>query len=171
MTDDFSGIWDCLASQQVVDAIRYEVSEGKELAEITELICDHCLAPDAYSRPPVGCDNMTIIIIALLHGRTEEEWCSWIKNRVENSIGYAPNPLPQLYSSYRMECFRERLEEYEQVGRPFDRYAPTEDRTEEVSDGHLLSDAEEKKSRDKIDGFKHDDEPYSPVAKIDPELV
>ena len=80
------------------------MSEGKELAGITELICDHCLAPDTDSDSVVGCDNMTIIVIALLHGRTKEEWCSWIKDRVENSIGYkTPNYLPQLYSSYRIK--------------------------------------------------------------------
>jgi len=108
------GIWDCLTSQQVVDVIRYEVSEGKELAEITELICDHCLAPDTSSRLGIGCDNMTILIVALLHGRTKEEWCSWIKDRVENGIGYeTPNSLPQLYSPNRIKSFRARQEAIE----------------------------------------------------------
>ena len=114
MTDDFSGIWDCLTSQQVVDVIRYEVSEGKELAEITELICDHCLAPDTTSRLGIGCDNMTILIVALLHNRTKEEWCSWITDRVKNSIGYeTPNSLPQLYSPNRIKSFRARQEAIE----------------------------------------------------------
>jgi len=114
MTDDFLGIWDCLTSQQVVDVIRYEVAEGKELAEITELICDHCLAPDTTSRLGIGCDNMTILIVAILHGRTKEEWCSWITDRVKNNIGYeTPNSLPQLYSPNRIKSFRARQEAIE----------------------------------------------------------
>ena len=39
-----AGIWDSLSSQDVVNFVRYQVSEGKELTEIGEMICDHCLA-------------------------------------------------------------------------------------------------------------------------------
>ncbi|KAJ8472591.1 hypothetical protein ONZ45_g16601 [Pleurotus djamor] len=67
------GIWDCLTSQQVVDFIRYQVSEGVSLEEIGEKMCDHCLAPDTSSGTGVGCDNMTVLIVALLQGRTKEE--------------------------------------------------------------------------------------------------
>jgi len=40
----FSGIWDCLSSQQVVDFVRYQVFKGKELTQICEMIFEHCLA-------------------------------------------------------------------------------------------------------------------------------
>ncbi|PFH53983.1 hypothetical protein AMATHDRAFT_72999 [Amanita thiersii Skay4041] len=108
------GIWDCLSSQQVVDIVRYQVSEGKDLAEITEMICDHCLAPDTTSRIGIGCDNMTILIVAILHGRTKEEWYAWITDRVHNRYGYdTPTTIPQLYSPTRIMSFRARQEALE----------------------------------------------------------
>ncbi|KIL62948.1 hypothetical protein M378DRAFT_734992 [Amanita muscaria Koide BX008] len=108
------GIWDCLSSQQVVDIVRYEISKGKELGEITELICDHCLAPDEQAKDMIGCDNMTILIVAILHGRTKEEWYSWIADRVKNKYGYeTPSALPELYSPSRLMAFRARQEALE----------------------------------------------------------
>lgn len=106
-----SGIWDCLSSQQVVDFVRYQVSEGKELTEIGKMICDYCLAPDTASGAGIGCDNMTVLIVALLQGRTKEEWYAWIKDRVEKQYGRAtPSSLPQLYSQSRMMSFKARME-------------------------------------------------------------
>jgi len=108
------GIWDCLSSQQVIDIVRYEISEGKELSAITELICDHCLAPDTTSRVGIGCDNMTVLVVAILHGRTKEEWYSWIADRVKNKYGYeTPSAPPQLYSPSRLMSFRARQEAIE----------------------------------------------------------
>ncbi|KAG6890815.1 hypothetical protein C0995_003248 [Termitomyces sp. Mi166 len=108
------GIWDCLSSQQVVDFVRREVALGKELTEICENICEHCLAPDTTSGAGVGCDNMTIMIIAMLHGRTKEGWYEWIKDRVQNNYGYPtpPNP-PQIYAHSRLMSFRARREAQE----------------------------------------------------------
>ncbi|KAK2465254.1 hypothetical protein APHAL10511_002608 [Amanita phalloides] len=105
------GIWDCLTSQQVIDFIRYEISQGKDLTEITEMICDYCLAPDTGSRVGIGCDNMTVLLVAILHGRTKEEWYSWITDRVNNHYGYdTPSTHPQLYSLSRIMSFRARQE-------------------------------------------------------------
>ncbi|KAF8655483.1 hypothetical protein AX16_003041 [Volvariella volvacea WC 439] len=103
------GIWDCLTSQQVVDFIRYQVSQGKELQEICEMMCDHCLAPDSSSGTGIGFDNMTVLIVALLHGRTKEQWYEWITDRVKNEYGYkTPTTLPQLYSPHRIAAFKNR---------------------------------------------------------------
>lgn len=108
------GIWDCLSSQQVVDIVRYQVSEGKELTEVGEIICDHCLAPDTNSGAGIGCDNMTVLIVAITHGRTKEEWYEWIKDRVKNQYGYkTPDRLPQLYAESRLLSFRARREAQE----------------------------------------------------------
>lgn len=41
-----------------------------------------CLAPDS-ELGGIGCDNMTVVIVALLNGRTLDEWSAWIKERVE----------------------------------------------------------------------------------------
>ncbi|KAJ7935621.1 PP2C-domain-containing protein [Mycena leptocephala] len=108
------GIWDCLSSQQVVNFIRYQISEGKDLTEIGEMMCEHCLAPDTSSGAGIGCDNMTILIVALLHGRTKEEWASWVTDRVKNEYGYkTPSALPQLYAQSRLMSFKVRREAQE----------------------------------------------------------
>lgn len=113
-TTPLIGIWDCLSSQQVVNFVRYQVSEGKDLKEIGEMMCEHCLAPDTSSGAGIGCDNMTVLIVALLHGRTKEEWAAWVTDRVKNEYGYkTPSTLPQLYAQSRLMSFRVRREAQE----------------------------------------------------------
>lgn len=41
-----------------------------------------CLATDSDTGG-IGCDNMTVVVVALLGGRTVDEWRSWVKERVE----------------------------------------------------------------------------------------
>ncbi|KIY45612.1 PP2C-domain-containing protein [Fistulina hepatica ATCC 64428] len=108
------GIWDCLSSQQVMDFVRLEISIGKDLAKIGELICEHCLAPDTTSGAGIGCDNMTVLIIAILHGRTKEEWYSWVADRVKSKVGYStPLSHPTLYAESRLKSFKMRREALE----------------------------------------------------------
>ncbi|KAJ4482158.1 PP2C-domain-containing protein [Lentinula aciculospora] len=108
------GIWDCLSSQQVVNIVRSKVAEGKELGEIGEIMCELCLAPDVSGGAGIGCDNMTVLIVALLHGRTKEEWYTWIKHRVDTEYGFAtPSVLPQLYAQSRLVAFQARREALE----------------------------------------------------------
>ncbi|EST09282.1 Protein phosphatase 2C (PP2C)-like domain protein [Kalmanozyma brasiliensis GHG001] len=76
------GIWDCLSSQDVVDIVRRSVANGKELTEICEDLMDRCLAPDSDTGG-IGCDNMTVCVVALLNGRSKEEWYSWIQKNIE----------------------------------------------------------------------------------------
>lgn len=97
-----------------MDFVRYQVAEGKELTEIGEMMCDHCLAPDTTSGAGIGCDNMTVLIVAITHGRTKEEWYEWIKDRVKNEYGYkTPSSVPQLYAQSRLLSFRARREAQE----------------------------------------------------------
>jgi protein phosphatase 2C family protein 2/3 len=77
-----SGIWDCLSSQQVVDFIRRALANGDALTKICEDLMVKCLAPDS-ELGGIGCDNMTVVIVALLNGRTLEEWQEWVKKRVD----------------------------------------------------------------------------------------
>ena len=130
------GIWECLSSQQVVDFVRLKISEGKELREICENLCDFCLAPDTEPPPHkrgcscqqcegdydenaanetgIGCDNMTVVIVAILHGRTNEDWYAWVTDRVKRKYGYAtPTLTPQLYASNRLMSFKAQLERLE----------------------------------------------------------
>ncbi|KAG8994058.1 Protein phosphatase 2C 2 [Tulasnella sp. JGI-2019a] len=103
------GIWDCLTSQQVIDICRREIANRKELKEIAEIVIDKCLAPDSDINGGVGCDNMTMAIVAFLHGRTKAEWYDWMVDRVERSVGYAtPKDLPMIYSPARISAAKER---------------------------------------------------------------
>lgn len=47
-----------------------------------------CMARDSESAG-IGCDNMTVVIVALLGGRSTEEWQAWVKERVDNKVGYS----------------------------------------------------------------------------------
>ncbi|KZT73787.1 PP2C-domain-containing protein [Daedalea quercina L-15889] len=108
------GIWDCLTSQQCVDVIRLMISQGKDLSQVCEDICELCLAPDTNSGAGIGCDNMTILIVAILHGRTTEEWYKWITERTQQKYGHpTPDELPQLYSPSRLASFKARREAWE----------------------------------------------------------
>ena len=112
------GIWDCLNSQHVVDFVRREVAQGKPMGEICETIMEHCLAPDTHGAQGIGCDNMTILIVAILNGKTEEEWYAMIKDRVEKKIGYnTPEAPPQIYSAARLMSWRTRRANLEALER------------------------------------------------------
>lgn len=86
------------------------------MTEITEFICELCLAPDT-STTGLGCDNMTVMIVALLNGRTKEQWYDWVAERVERQYGYpTPSALPQLYPPNRLAAFRARRQAMAQRG-------------------------------------------------------
>ncbi|KAL1950327.1 hypothetical protein VTO73DRAFT_5451 [Trametes versicolor] len=109
------GIWDCLTSQQAVNVVRLLIAQGRKLPELCEMICELCLAPDTTTGAGIGCDNMTIMVVALLHGRTEEEWYQWVTERVRSKYGYpTPETIPQLYSTSRLMSFKVKREAYEQ---------------------------------------------------------
>ena len=131
LTKTLPGIWDCLNSQQVVDFVRREVAQGKVMNQICENIMEHCLAPDTHGAQGIGCDNMTILIVAILNGKTEEEWYAMVKDRVEKKSGYnTPDAPPQIYSATRLMAWRTRranfeaLEREDQEQKPFDRTDP-----------------------------------------------
>jgi protein phosphatase 2C family protein 2/3 len=112
------GIWDCLSSQHVVDFVRREVAQGKPMGEICETIMEHCLAPDTHGAQGIGCDNMTILIVAILNGKTEEEWYAMVKDRVEKKSGFnTPEAPPQIYSAARLMSWRTRRANLEALER------------------------------------------------------
>ncbi|KAI8868803.1 protein phosphatase 2C, partial [Ramicandelaber brevisporus] len=73
------GIWDCISNQALVDYIRMMITYHpySTLDEICERIMDICLAPECEVGG-LGSDNMSIMIVALLDGRTEDEWKQWV---------------------------------------------------------------------------------------------
>ncbi|KAG5352926.1 hypothetical protein C0989_012163 [Termitomyces sp. Mn162] len=166
------GIWDCLSSQQAVDFVRREVAQGKELAEICENICEHCLAPDTTSGAGVGCDNMTIMIIAILHGRTKESWYEWVKDRVQNNYGYPTPPSPpQIYAQSRLAPFRARRDAQERnrqqspdddvsayLGGLYPRALPANGGLSFIHGGGIENEGDMMFKRDSADGDDGDDE-------------
>lgn len=118
LTGKPSGIWDCLNSQHVVDFVRREVAQGTPLGQICENIMEHCLAPDTHGAQGIGCDNMTIMIVAILNGKSEEEWYAMVRDRVVNKLGYpTPDAPPQIYSTTRLMSWRTRRANVEALER------------------------------------------------------
>lgn len=89
-TDEFvvlacDGIWDCLTSQKCVECVRRGIYEKKTLTTISEEIMDLCCAPTSDGSG-IGCDNMSIVIVALLdHTKNEtlDQWYEKIISRIE----------------------------------------------------------------------------------------
>lgn len=74
--------------QEVVDFVRNRIGGAMCLEDICEDLMSRCLAPD-IEMGGLGCDNMTVIIIAFLHGKTYDALCA--KCASPNSIGYIAN--------------------------------------------------------------------------------
>jgi protein phosphatase 2C family protein 2/3 len=70
-----------MSSQQAISFVRQRIAENTPLDTICELVLDHCLA-DAGTLTTAGCDNMTMVVVAFLNGRTVEDWYEVIGSRV-----------------------------------------------------------------------------------------
>ncbi|KAK4122457.1 PP2C-domain-containing protein [Parathielavia appendiculata] len=91
------GIWDCQSSQAVIEFVRRGIAAKQELDKICENMMDNCLASNSETGG-VGCDNMTMVIIGFLRGRTKEEWYEEIARRVANGDGPC---APPEYAEFR----------------------------------------------------------------------
>jgi protein phosphatase 2C family protein 2/3 len=105
------GIWDCFSSSEVIKIIRHLISIDTPFCDIPGTIFDHCLRPDSDEGHSIGQDNMTMILVALLHGRTNEEWYEWVKGRVGRNSGYT---IPELYSKTKRHAFEKKKAWHEQ---------------------------------------------------------
>ncbi|PKY00904.1 protein phosphatase 2C [Aspergillus campestris IBT 28561] len=85
------GIWDCQSSQAVVEFVRRGIAAKQDLYRICENMMDNCLASNSETGG-VGCDNMTMVVIGLLNGRTKEEWYNQIAERVAKGDGPCAPP-------------------------------------------------------------------------------
>ena len=164
-----AGIWDCLSSQEVVNYVRYQVSQGKELTEIGEMICEHCLAPDTTSGAGIGCDNMTVLIVAITHGRSKEEWYAWISDRVLNNYGYnTPHTLPQLYAQSRLMAFRANREVYDKHHRALEEKYAAQRTASSFSQSSTPSLQARSKSETSLSGSESEDELPGQVPRYGP---
>ncbi|KAJ9661872.1 Protein phosphatase 2C 2 [Coniosporium apollinis] len=93
------GIWDCQSSQAVVEFVRRGIAAKQELQAICENMMDNCLASNSDTGG-VGCDNMTMIIVGLLKGKTKDEWYKEIADRVANGDGPSEFRGPGIHHRY-----------------------------------------------------------------------
>ena len=75
----------------MVEFVRRGIVAKQELHSICENMMDNCLASNSETGG-VGCDNMTMIVIGLLHGKSKEAWYESIAERVENGDGPVAPP-------------------------------------------------------------------------------
>jgi len=91
------GIWDCQSSQAVIEFVRRGIAAGQELHAICENLMDNCLASNSDTGG-VGCDNMTVVIVGLLNGKSKDEWYKMVADRVANGDGPC---APPEYAEFR----------------------------------------------------------------------
>ncbi|RCK66135.1 Protein phosphatase 2C 2 [Candida viswanathii] len=113
------GIWDCLTSQKCVECVRRGIYEKKSLTTISEEIMDLCCAPTSDGSG-IGCDNMSIVIVALLDytkNETLDQWYDKIIARIEiaekekdANTKYGPISAP--YN----DIYKEMYGEYYEIG-------------------------------------------------------
>lgn len=70
-----------MTSQQVIDFVSTRIAQGVSLSLIAEQMTENCLAHDAMAG--IGCDNMTVVVYALLQGKSESDWADSVSKRVE----------------------------------------------------------------------------------------
>lgn len=80
------GIWDVMSNKEVISYVRENIANGVEPEEICENLMMRCLAPDCQMAG-LGCDNMTVVIVGLLHGDTYEKLQEKCKKPVEDDEG------------------------------------------------------------------------------------
>lgn len=91
ISDNRVGIWDCQSSQAVVEFVRRGIAAKQELHKICENMMDNCLASSSETGG-VGCDNMTMVVVGLLRGKTKGEWYDIIAKRVADGDGPCAPP-------------------------------------------------------------------------------
>lgn len=101
------GIWDCQSSQAVIEFVRRGIAAKQELYRICENLMDNCLASNSETGG-VGCDNMTMVVVGLLRGKTKEEWYNTIAERVANGDGPC---APPEYAEFRGPGVRHQFDE------------------------------------------------------------
>ncbi|XP_066147684.1 probable protein phosphatase 2C T23F11.1 [Euwallacea fornicatus] len=63
------GIWDVMTDDDVLNFVIENIASGLEPEEICENLMMRCLAPDCQMAG-LGCDNMTVVIVVFLHGKS-----------------------------------------------------------------------------------------------------
>lgn len=75
----------------MVEFVRRGIVAKQDLSKICENMMDNCLASNSETGG-VGCDNMTMVVVGLLRGKSKEEWYEDIAKRVANGDGPCAPP-------------------------------------------------------------------------------
>ena len=75
-----------MSNQQVANFIRAKLKQKVDLKTVCENLMDECLAEHS-DFGGVGCDNMTVVIVALLQGKSIDEWYKWVSDKVPEPTG------------------------------------------------------------------------------------
>ncbi|XP_045612486.2 probable protein phosphatase 2C T23F11.1 isoform X1 [Procambarus clarkii] len=86
------GIWDVMTNQEVVNFVRLRLSQGMEPEDVCEDLMTRCLAPDCQMGG-LGCDNMTVVLICLVHSGSWREEMLIIRGRmlVDGTVAFKPS--------------------------------------------------------------------------------
>jgi len=66
------GIWDVMSNFEVCQFVHKRIRDGMEPELICEELMNSCLSPDGHTGN-VGGDNMTVILVCLLHNKSYED--------------------------------------------------------------------------------------------------
>lgn len=89
-----------MTNQEVADFVRGQIKEGYPLKIICENLMERCLAGES-DVGGVGCDNMTVIIVGLLQGKSVEAWYRWLGKPDDQPVA---SPQPKETSSSESEA-------------------------------------------------------------------
>jgi len=75
------GVWDYMSNEQVIDFIREGIANRLGLSQIAENLLNECASEKEETMKKPSYDNMTMIIVGFLQGKTKEEYYNTIKER------------------------------------------------------------------------------------------
>jgi len=163
------GIWDCQSSQSVIEFVRRGVAAHQSLDKICENMMNLCLS-NGSDNGGVGCDNMTMIIVGLLQGKSPEEWYNMIAKRVADGDG--PCAPPEHAETKKLpwpRFYEDSPDEFENsVGDALRRVILLGDGTEVLSDtedAEMLDDVDrddEELQKKRFPGFKGEEVVIAP---------
>ncbi|CAL8071491.1 unnamed protein product [Orchesella dallaii] len=74
-------VWDVITNEEAVQFIRIRLGNRMEPKKVCEELLTNCISPH-FEMGGLGCDNMTVILVCFLHGKTWEHFCNKIVTTV-----------------------------------------------------------------------------------------
>lgn len=80
------GVWDCFRNQDLVDTIRKQLAQGKQLQQIEATVLDRCIGM-ANDLTGIGFDNMTLLIVAIHPQGLLRAWYDRVSEKAAREMG------------------------------------------------------------------------------------